>query len=152
MRHAPVILACAAAAVLLATGCARHTQLSELSSGGADVGVAVTTRGGEELRGELESITAREVVVVVHYVHGGGVEIEGFGDDLRVIVDGERVPGEVIDVERLDGARVARVRRVLPAQEIDSATFHRSEQESSLAAILSLLLGPSVGALLALAI
>jgi hypothetical protein len=152
VRGKPIVPTLAAAALLLAGGCAREVPLADVASGGAVVGVAARTSGGEEIRGELVSLDEREMIVVAQYVEGDGVEIEGFGDDRRVIVGGARVDGEVVAVERVGGVRVARVRRSLRVLDVDRATFHRSGQEVSLAAILSLLLGPSVGGLLALAI
>lgn len=152
MNHKPIVVASAVAAVLLVAGCSRHVPLSDLSAGGAVVGVVVTTADGDEIRGELLSITEREMVVLAHYTEGGGVKIEGFGDDRRVVVDGTRVAGDVVSVDHVDGGRIARVRRALRVLDVERATFHRSGQEASLAAVLGLLLGPSVGGLLALAI
>jgi hypothetical protein len=140
------------AAILAVTGCARQVPLAGLLAGGADVGVIVRTVEGEEIRGGLVSLTKREMVVVAVYVEGEGVEIKGVGGGRWVAVDGARVPGDLVGVERIDGVRVARVERTLPVVDVDRATFHRSGQEVSLATILSLFLGPSVGGLLALAI
>ena len=151
MHSKTTILIAALAALLLTCGCARRVPLSDLSSGGAVVGVVARTAGGEEIRGELLAVTERDMFVLASYTEGGGVDIEGFGDGRRVIVDGERVDGEVVRVDRLEGARVARVRRTLAIQGIERATFHRSGEEVSLASLLSLLLGPSIGGLLALA-
>lgn len=145
-----VVVAWAVGAALLAGGCSRHVPLSEISAQGADVGVIVRTVEGEELRGRLLSLTERELVIVARYVEGDGVEIEGYGEARRVIVDGARVAGEVIGLDRLDGARVASVRRVLRTQDVDRATFHRSGREVSLATILSFILGPVAGASLGL--
>ncbi len=150
MNRKQTVFACALGAVLLASGCAQQVPLDDLSAGPAYVGVVVTMVDGEELRGELLSVTEREMVVIARYAESHGVEIEALGDDRRVVVNGTRVAGEVVGVDLLDGARVARVRRAIRVQDIDRATFHRSAQEASLAATLSLLLGPSVGGLLAL--
>ena len=150
MDQKPVIVACALGAALLANGCTRQVPVGELSAAGTDVGVIVKMADGEELRGQLLSVTEREMVVVAYYVAGGVTEIEGFGEARRVVVDGTRVPGDVVGVDRLDGARVARVRRVLRIQDIERATFHRSGQEASLAKILSFIIGPVVGATLGL--
>jgi hypothetical protein len=146
----PVVVAWAVGAALLAGGCSRQVPLSQISAQGTDVGVIVTTVDGEELRGRLLSLTEREMVIVAHYVEGGVVEIKGYGDARRVVVDGARVAGDVVGVDRLDGARVARVRRVLGTRDVDRATFHRSGREVSLATTLSLILGPVVGASLGL--
>jgi hypothetical protein len=147
-----ILLGSAVAAVLAAAGCSRQVPLAGLSAGGADVGVIVRTADGEEIRGRLLSLTEREMVVVASYVEGGGVEVKGVGDNRWVALHGERVRGDFLGVETVDGQRVARVRRTLGVEEIGRATFHRSRREMSLATILSLLLGPSVGGLLALAI
>jgi hypothetical protein len=147
-----ILLGAAVAAVLAATGCARQVPLAGLSAAGADVGVILRTAGGEEIRGRLLSLTEREMVVDALYPEGDGVEIKGVGDNRRVAVDGQRVPGDFVGVERVDGVRVARVRRTLGVGEVERATFHRSKREVSLGTILSLLLGPGVGGLLALAI
>jgi len=152
VNRKPIVLTAVIAALLLTCGCARQVPLSDLSAGGAVVGVMARTVAGEEIRGELLSLTQRELAVLAHYTEGEGIKIEGFGDARRVVIDGTRVDGEVVGVDRVDGARVARVRRTFPILDIDRATFHRSRQEVSLGAILSLLLGPSVGGLLALAI
>ena len=144
-----VVCACAVGAALLASGCARDVPIAELSGSGAVVGVVVTTVDGEEVRGTLESITPRGMVVVADYVEGGGVEIVGAGQSISVLVEGTPVPGEVVGVERPEVARVARVRRSFAAGAIEEATFYRSAGEASLATILSLVVGPSVGGLLA---
>jgi hypothetical protein len=150
MSGKPIALAVAVASLLLACGCARQVPLDDLAAGGGDVGVFVRTAEGEDIRGQLVSLTGREMVVVARHAEGGVVAIQGFGDDRRVVVDGVRIDGEVVGVDRVEGVRVARVRRTLRITEIERATFHRSGGEASLAAILSLVLGPSVGGLLAL--
>jgi hypothetical protein len=147
-----IVLTVAIAALLSACGCSRHVPLTDLSAGGAVVGVIATTVDGEEIRGELVSVTEREMVVLARYTQSEAVEIEGFGEGRRVIVDGVRVDGEVVSVDRVEGARVARVRRTLRVVDVARATFHRSGQEASLGTLLSFILGPSVGGLLALAI
>lgn len=152
MSPKTIIPVVALAALLLAGGCARQVPLGDLSGGGAVVGVIVRTVDGEEIRGELLSVTARELVVLAEYEEGGGVRIDGFGDGRRVVAGGARVEGEVVRVDRVDGVRVARVRRIIKTPDVERATFHRSRREVSLASLLSLLLGPSVGGLLALAI
>jgi hypothetical protein len=91
------------------------------------------------------------MVLVADYVEGEAVEIVGSGESLGVVVAGVRVPGEVVEVDRPEIARVARVRRSLASGAIEEATFYRSAGEASLATILSLVVGPTVGGLLALA-
>lgn len=144
-----VFCGCVVGTAFLASGCGHHVPIAELSARGVDVGVTVTTVDGEEIRGTLESITPRGMVVVADYVEGDSVEIEGAGESLRVLVEGVPVPGEVVDVDRPGIARVARVRRSLAVEAIEGASFYRSAGEASLATILSLVVGPGFGGLLA---
>jgi len=123
------ILAC-----LLAGGCAHN---------------ALTTLAGEEFEATLVSLTEETIVVRVAYEIGGKVELEGVGESRRVVVDGEEVPGTISDVEREGERKTALVVRSFLLIELSEVTFHESQGESSLATVVSHLLGPLVGILLA---
>ncbi len=135
---------------LAALGCARHVSLSDAGAESSEVGVRLTTHDAEELNGMLLALTDDAVSVVAFYEIGGQVALDGVGDSRRVVVDGATVPGQIVGVDRQDGRRVARVRRTLPLDEVARMTFHRTRTEVSTASIVSHLLGPAVGGLLAL--
>ncbi len=140
------------AGALISCGCTKRVPVAQLGDEGADVGVAVTLTDGAEIKGRLLSLTEREMVVEIDYVVGGTIELRGSGERRRLLDHGAPVAGEVIAVERDAGGRVARVERVVPLDEVAKATFHRSRSEVSTGAILSLFVGPAIGAVLALAI
>lgn len=145
----------AAALVVLAlslAGCARYVESSELDASGADVGVVVTLETGETAVGRLLSLEGDEVRVELTYRLGGGTDLRGLGDRRRVVVDGKDVPGEITAVGRDGATTVVSLRRSLRLQEIDEMTFHRSGREASLGPVVAAVLGPLIGALLALAI
>ncbi len=138
--------------VLSLSGCARRVPVAELEDRGADVGAVVTLENGDTFRCRVLSLSRDELLVEIYYPIGGDVELRGSGADLRVVVGGERVLGEITSIERDGISRTALVRRTIPVDDVSHATFHRSGSEASLGPILSLFVGPVVGALLALAI
>jgi hypothetical protein len=111
------------------------------------VWVRVTTSSDETLVGQLVSLDAVSMTVAVRHDLGGDVRVRERGE--RALYYGtERLPGELVDVER-DGSRsVAVVHRTFRAIDIATATFHESGGERSLAFVVSLLLGPVIGAAL----
>lgn len=132
---------------LFVTGCAKHVPLSELGESGAVVWVRLTTSDDEDVVGQLVSLDAVSMTVAVRHELGGDVRVRERGE--RALYSGtERVPGEFVRVEQEEGRRVAVVRRTFRAIDVASATFHESSGERSLASIVSLLLGPVVGAAL----
>jgi hypothetical protein len=146
-------MAVLAAACVLLSGCARRVPVSELESAGAQVGVAVTLTGGDELECRLLSLSSDDMLVDVYYRIGGEVQLRGTGSGRRVVSKGEEVPGELAAVvQESPGRRTAIVRRTIDLDEVSRATFHRSGSEASLGPVLSLFVGPIVGALLALLI
>ena len=149
MTVARTILTVSLLACLLAGGCARHAPLEDMAAGGADVGVRATTFAGEELTGRLVSLTEETLVVEVAYEIVGDVKLAGVGEFRRVVVDGEEVPGTIADVERSGERKTALVVRTFPLNEVSRITFHESQGESSLATVVSHLLGPIIGIVLA---
>jgi hypothetical protein len=143
----PIVLLAISCAAL---GCARHVSLRDVGSTTSEIGVRLTTRDAEDLSGVLLALTDDAVSLEVHYEIRGRVSLDGVGDSRRVVVDGVPVPGEIVGVDRHDGSRTARVRRTLPLDEVAGMTFHRSRTEASTAPVVSHLLGPAVGGLLAL--
>jgi hypothetical protein len=136
----------------LSPGCARRVSAEDLAGGGADVGISVTLKSGETLRGRLVSLSDDRMVVDAVYVDGGDVSITGSGDNVSVLVAGVPVQGELISSSRDGGERTAVVRRVIDPADVADATFHKSSSDASLGPTLSLIVGPAVGALLALLI
>ena len=150
-RHGRVMASAALLVFLLVclslTGCAKHVPLSELGESGAVVWVRLATSDDENVVGQLVSLDAVSMTVAVRHELGGDVRVRERGE--RALYSGtERLPGEFIRVEREEGRRVAVVHRTFRAIEVASATFHESSGERSLAAMVSLLLGPVVGAAL----
>lgn len=131
-------------------GCARRVPVSELDARGADVGVRLVLESGGRVDGRLASLTPEAVVVDALYSEGAGVVFESTGERLRVIADGARVDGEVLSVEGRRPRRVATLRLTFAVADVREATFHQSAREARLGPIVSLLLGPLVGASLAL--
>jgi hypothetical protein len=146
-----LIVALALLAALTA-GCAKRVAAEELDAGGARVGAVVALASGETVRCRVLSLSRDTALVEVYYTIGGRTELRGTGDARYISVDGERVPGELVAVERDGADRTALVQRSVRLSDIRSATFHRSGSEASLGPILSTLIGPVVGALLALLI
>lgn len=146
LRTSVILILCAC---VLACGCSKRVPLEDVAESGADVGVRMTTVAGEELEGMLMSFDSERLVVEVPYLIGRGAELRGTGDDQRVVVDGEDVPGRVVRVEFKDNNRTAEVERTFPLREVAKATFHRSTAETRTAPLVSTLLGPLVGLILA---
>ena len=142
---AAVVLVCVCIA---ACGCARHTALADLGSSGAVVWVRLTTTGGEEATGLIVSLDAGSMVVAVRYELRGDIRVRDRDGSSAVYAGAERLPGRFVGVESGDERRVAVVHRTFRAADIATATFHGSKGERSLASIVSLLLGPVVGAAL----
>ncbi len=149
LRRLVILLA---AVAVLATGCARRVPVEELDAAGARVGATVVMKDGQALRCRVLSLSRQRMVVDAYYTIGGETDLRGVGGDQYVYVGGERVDGDVMSVERSDGERTAVVRRSLSPSDVDAVTFHRSGSEASLGPVLSALVGPLVGALLALLI
>jgi hypothetical protein len=148
-----VALLTIAAAAILTTGCARRVPVAALEDGGAHVGVVVVLASGESINARLLSFSPEGMELETYHPIGGAVTLQGTGSDARLERRGKRIPGELVSVERGDGnSRTAIVRRTVPLDDVSSATFHRSGSEASLGPVLSLFIGPVVGALLALAI
>jgi len=149
-RKMPVLaLVCLAC---LASGCAKRVDATDLAGGGADVGVTVTLKSGESLRGRLMALDGEEMTVEASYVLGGDASVSGAGEARRVEIGGSAVPGRLVSVRTVDESRVATVERGIDIGSVARATFHRSAGDASLGPVLSLIVGPAVGALLALAI
>jgi hypothetical protein len=138
--------------LLCAAGCARHVPSSELDALGADVGVTIRLKDGHNVRGRLLSLDGDQVHTELIYRLGVETELRGLGDRRRVVVGGDDVPGEIVGVEREGITTLVRVRRYIRLEEIDEMTFHRSGREASLGPVVSAVLGPIIGALLALTI
>lgn len=155
LHKAPIVLlALLVFLVFLAvatSGCARRAPIATLGDRG-DVGVVLDLASGETLRGRLLSIDGGEMTLEVHYAVRGDVRLTGSGDRRRLEDGGAPVPGELVSVERDGSERIATVCRTIDVGEIDRATFHRDAGEASLGPVLSSVVGPAVGALLALAI
>ncbi len=145
-RTSAILILCACA---LACGCSKRVPLEDVGESGADIGVRMTTAAGEELEGALVSLDFGLLVVEVPYQIGRGAELRGTGDDQRVVVEGEEVPGRVVRVVWEDNNRTADVERTFPLSEVAQATFHRSTAEARSAPLVSTLLGPLVGLILA---
>lgn len=143
-------LAAVVIAALLLTGCARRVPAGDLASAGADVGVRLRLRPEREIEGRLVSLTKDTIVLDVEYAESEGVELAGAGERLRVIARGEPVDGEILSVEGRGSGRRATVRMSFPTGDVAEATFHRSSREATLGPVVSALLGPLVGASLAL--
>ncbi len=136
----------------LAAGCARRVPMGDLEAGGAQVGAVVVMGDGETFRCRVLSLSRETAIVEAYYVVGGDVALRGSGDERYIAVDGRRVPGEIVEIRLDEATRTVTLRRSLNVADIDTATFHRSGSEASLGPILSALVGPVVGALLALLI
>jgi hypothetical protein len=148
-----VVSALAVVAIATAgTGCARRVPGEDLDAEGARVGAIVVMKSGETLTCRLLSLTRDTAVVESYYPVGGDVDVRGTGEGSYLSVKGVRIEGEVVAVEREGIHRTAVVRRSLRLADVHTATFHRSGSEASLGPILSALVGPIVGALLALLI
>ena len=133
---------------LVACGCARHVSLAELGSSGAVVGVRLTTSDGEQITGRVISLDAGSMVVAVRHAIAGDIRVRERSDE-RVLYSGtEPVPGRLVRVDANEGGRTAVVHRTFRAVDIASASFHASKGERSLSSIVSLLLGPVIGATL----
>jgi hypothetical protein len=139
------VLACAC---LAAAGCARTVSLAEIGSTGAPVWVRLSISDGEELVGQVVSLDAVTMVVATRHRLVGDVRVRTRGGEEALYDGAERMPGEVARIEREEDRRYAVVHRTFRALEIESATFHESGGERSLASIISHLLGPVVGAAL----
>jgi len=137
-----LLVVCACLAV---SGCARHVSLSELGASDAVVWVLLTTAENERIVGQVVSLDAGSMVVEVRHELGGNVSVRKRGDEDAVYNVTERLPGKFVRVDREDGNRLAVVHREFRAIDIDTATFHESSGERSLASIVSLLLGPVIG-------
>ena len=144
-------LACLAG-VLCLFGCARYVPAAELDASGAEVGVVVRFSGGAAVSGQLLALDGDKARVELIYVLGGETDLRGTGDRRRLIVDGGDVPGEVVAVEREGIRTVVRLHRSVRLDEMEEMTFHRSGREASLGPLVSAVLGPAIGALLALSI
>lgn len=145
-----IALAMALAIVGTLAGCSRHVPLSDVGPSGADVWARVTTSGGELVTGRLVSLTAGGVVVAQEYPVVGDYRLSDRGGERALYAGTERVPGELVRIGTRDGVRYAVVHRRFKALDVESATFHGSRGERSLASILSLIIGPVVGGALAL--
>ena len=146
LRASVILILCAC---VLACGCSKRVPLEDVGESGADIGVRLTTVAGEELEGTLMSFDSERLVVEVPYLIGRGAELRGTGDDQTVVVEGEEVPGRVVRVVLKDNNRTAEVERTFPLREVAQATFHRSTAETRSAPLVSTLLGPLVGLILA---
>lgn len=157
MRKPPVKrtlsrLALPVVAALLLPGCARYVESSELDSAGSSIGVILTLEDGETARGRVLSLDGDEITIEFKYRLGGGTDLRGLGDRRRVVVNGRDVPGEITAVDREGATTVVYLERRLRFRDIEEMTFHRSGREASLGPVVSAMLGPMIGALLALAI
>ena len=123
--------------------------MSELGDSGAVVWVRLTTSDSESVVGQVVSLDAGSMVVAVRHLLGGDLRVRDRGGE-ALYSGTERVPGELVSVNREEGGRVAVVHRTFRAVDIDRATFHESKGERSLASIVSLLFGPVVGGTLGL--
>ena len=140
-----LVLVCAG---LVACGCARHVSLAELGPSGAVVWVRLTTSDGEQVTGRVISLDAGSMVVGVRHAIRGDVRVRERGGDRALYSGTERVPGRLVRVDTNEAGRMAVVHRTFQAVDIASATFHESKGERSLSSIVSLLLGPAIGAAL----
>jgi len=143
-----LLLACAIAAAL-ASGCARQTPLAEVGAEGVEVWVRLTTTGGEKVTATLVSLDAGSIVVETRHRLQGDVRVRERGGEPALYNGVDRMPGDLVRVDTSDGARYAVVHRAFRALEVESATFHDSRGQRSLAGILSHLIGPVVGGALA---
>lgn len=139
---------CVLAALL--PGCARRVPLTELGGSRAEVWARVTTVDGEEFTGRLFSLDASALVLEFEYDVTGEFRLSERGGTESLYDGTEKVHGELAGVETRDGVRVAVMRRRFSVRDLESATFHASRGERSLASILSLLVGPAVGGALGL--
>lgn len=128
-------------------GCARRVSVGELEDSGATVWTRVVTVEGEVLTGRLLSLGASAVDIELRYPIEGDVRVRTRAGNSELLAGTEVVQGELTDVIREDDGRVALVRRSLRVADVESATFHESRGEQSLRSIISLLLGPTIGAL-----
>ena len=146
LRTSVILVLCAC---VLTCGCSKRVPLEAVAESGADIGVRLTTVAGEELEGALMSFDSERLVVEVPYLIGRGAELRGTGDDQRVVVEGEEVPGRVVRVVLKDNNRTADVERTFLLREVAQATFHRTTAETRSAPLVSTFLGPLVGLILA---
>jgi hypothetical protein len=147
--RAAIALFLVAVVCLYLVGCARQAPLSDLEESGAVVWVRLTTSEDERVVGQLVSLDAASMTVAVRHELGDDVRVRERGE--RALYSGtERLPGDFVRVERDEGRPVAVVHRTFLAGDVATATFHESSGERSLASIISLLLGPVVGAALGL--
>jgi hypothetical protein len=130
-------------------GCARHVPVADLADEGARVGVMVTFRDGRTVPGRLLSLEDGRLDAELRYTLAGGVELRGAGEELTLVVDGQDVAAEIVSVEREGGSRIAVARQVVDLSLVSRVTFHRNATESSLGPILSVIVGPIIGAALA---
>ncbi len=140
------VLVCAG---LVACGCARQVPLAELGPSGATVWVRLATSDGERVTGQVVSLDAGSMVIALRHALEGDVRVRERGDERALYSGTERLPGRFVRIDTDEGERVAVVHRTFRAVDIASATFHESGGERSLSSIVSLLLGPAVGATLA---
>lgn len=136
-------------ACLLTGGCARQVSLADLGSSGAVVWVRLTTSDEERVEGEMVSLDAGSMVVLVKHELRGDVRVRERDGASTVYSGTERLPGEFVRIESSEDRRVAVVQRTFRASTIATATFHENKGERSLGSIVSLLLGPVVGGVLA---
>lgn len=150
MIRKTAVVAALAALLLCAPGCSKRVPLSSLAEGGAEVGAKLRTSSGERMEGLLVSMTDSAVRLEVEYAVRGDVSIRGTGERRIVYSGDDPIPGELLRVERRDGLSYATVDRTVALEDVVSMTFHRSRSEASLSPILSAVLGPLVGASVAL--
>jgi len=142
------VFLCLLAALLFASaGCARRVPLNDLEGGDAEVHVRLVTDDGESYQGRLIALDAARTVIVLTYEIREDVRLRGYGDDAELLIGGERVSGDLVEVGRNDSGQYALVSRSFPTKEIASAAFYPREGERSLASILSMLVGPLIGLL-----
>jgi hypothetical protein len=90
------------------------------------------------------------MVVATRHRLTGDVRVRDRGGEEALYDGADRMPGELMRVEREEDRRYAVVRRSFRALQIETATFHESAGERSLASIISHLFGPVTGAALGL--
>jgi hypothetical protein len=134
-------------AAFVCAGCARRVPIGELGGSAATVWARVVTRDGEELTGRLISMDASELVIELTYPVEGDVRLSTRLGETELFSGTTRVEGDLIGVSDGEDGRQALVHRRLRTLDIASATFHESQGEQSLRAIVSMLLGPAVGGL-----
>ena len=130
-------------------GCARRVPLSELGGSGASIWTRIVIEDGEELTGRLVSLDASGIVLELIYPIEGEVRLSTRLGETELFSGTQKVEGELVEVTEGDDGRDAVVRRRIRTSRVASATFHESSGEQSLRAIVSMLLGPTVGGLAA---